>query len=110
MTLLDADSSTKPYAATIHINDVLYGTGYGSSKKTAKVEAARKTIDILLPEFGKKIDEDAYKETDLSVSCEYEYSTTTQGVPSWKTEKSLRTFKLNNRIYLLNKLSNRVHQ
>lgn len=47
-----------------------YSTGYGSSKKQAKMEAAKATLEILLPELGEKIREDsnAKSDADLSVS------------------------------------------
>ena len=47
-----------------------YSTGYGTSKKQAKMEVAKSTLEILLPELGKKIREEGNTEedTDLSVS------------------------------------------
>jgi hypothetical protein len=54
-----------------------YGVGYGTSKKQAKSEAARATLEILIPEMREKIQEDKRagargtskgQDTDLSVS------------------------------------------
>lgn len=47
-----------------------YSTGYGSSKKQAKTEAAKATLEILLPELGEKIREESNTkgDADLSVS------------------------------------------
>jgi hypothetical protein len=54
-----------------------YGVGYGTSKKQAKSEAARTTLEILIPEMREKIQEDKRvgargtsksQDTDLSVS------------------------------------------
>ncbi|KAL7645341.1 UNVERIFIED_CONTAM: hypothetical protein RMT77_003727 [Armadillidium vulgare] len=64
----EVENASTPYAASISINDVLYCTGYGSSKKQAKMEAAKATLEILLPELGKKIriEKNTDEETDLS--------------------------------------------
>jgi len=54
-----------------------YGVGYGTSKKQAKSEAARATLEILIPEMRDKIQEDKRlgargtskgQDSDLSVS------------------------------------------
>lgn len=37
------------------INDLKYGIGYGTSKKQAKAEAARETLEVLIPEMKEKI-------------------------------------------------------
>ena len=47
----EMDSSTTPYSAVVEINGIEYGRGAGSSKKEAKSEAARLTLEILIPEF-----------------------------------------------------------
>ena len=39
------------FSATVLIDGVEYGKGVGSSKKFAKSEAARQTLEILIPEF-----------------------------------------------------------
>lgn len=45
----ELENAATPYSATAEINTVSYGVGYGKSKKDAKEEAARKTIEILIP-------------------------------------------------------------
>ena len=61
------------YSATVKINGKDYGKGDGSSKKEAKSEAARKTLEIFIPELKNKLPpRKGYvkKESlDLSVSC-----------------------------------------
>ena len=37
------------------INDLEYGRGTGSSKKVAKAEAAKKTLEMLIPEIKDKL-------------------------------------------------------
>lgn len=51
----ELDNAATPYSAIVSINDLKYGTGYGSSKKQAKSEAARETLEILIPEMRDKI-------------------------------------------------------
>lgn len=48
-------SSATPYSATVKINGKDYGKGDGSSKKEAKSEAARKTLEIFIPELKNKL-------------------------------------------------------
>ena len=43
------------FSATIDINSVEYGKGFGSSKKLAKSEAARLTLELLIPELKKVV-------------------------------------------------------
>lgn len=38
-----------PYLATVILDGMQYGVGIGSSKKQAKLDAARATLEILLP-------------------------------------------------------------
>lgn len=45
----ELENALTPYSATAEINSVPYGVGYGKSKKDAKEEAAKKTIEILIP-------------------------------------------------------------
>lgn len=47
----DLKNANEPYSATAEINGRSYGEGYGQSKAKAKEEAARKTIEILIPGF-----------------------------------------------------------
>ncbi|XP_046385920.1 microprocessor complex subunit DGCR8 [Ischnura elegans] len=55
----ELENAGTPYAATVIINGMQYGMGYGTSKKQAKSEAARATLEILIPEMRDKIREDA---------------------------------------------------
>ena len=68
----ELESSATPYSAVVKINGIEYGRGVGSSKKEAKSEAARKTLEIFIPEFKKYLTaKNGYvtKEShDLSVS------------------------------------------
>lgn len=41
------------------INEMEYGSGFGSSKKQAKANAARKTLEILIPQMRDKISGDS---------------------------------------------------
>ncbi|XP_013779177.1 uncharacterized protein LOC106463668 [Limulus polyphemus] len=60
----ELENASMPYGATVIINDMEYGTGYGSSKKQAKSEAARATLEVLIPQMkhvtidNKKTDQD----------------------------------------------------
>ncbi|UYV81330.1 DGCR8 [Cordylochernes scorpioides] len=47
----ELENSATPFMSTVIINDTKYGSGYGSSKKQAKSEAARVTIETLIPEM-----------------------------------------------------------
>lgn len=47
----ELENAATPYSATVMINDIPYGRGYGSSKKTAKAEAAKATLEILIPQM-----------------------------------------------------------
>ena len=56
------------------INGIEYGRGVGSSKKEAKSEAARLSLEILIPEFKNKLmakNGVITKDLDLSVSFMY---------------------------------------
>uniref|UniRef100_A0A8D8YNJ5 Microprocessor complex subunit DGCR8 n=1 Tax=Cacopsylla melanoneura TaxID=428564 RepID=A0A8D8YNJ5_9HEMI len=44
-------NSETPYQATLKINNVVYGVGLSTSKKQAKLEAARSTLEILIPKL-----------------------------------------------------------
>lgn len=54
----ELENAATPYAATVVIKDMKYGVGYGTSKKQAKSEAARSTLEILIPEMKSKITAD----------------------------------------------------
>ncbi|KAK7068331.1 Microprocessor complex subunit dgcr8 [Halocaridina rubra] len=64
----EVENAATPYAATIIINDMHYSTGYGSSKKQAKSEAAKATLEILLPRLGEKIREETNTKGDADLS------------------------------------------
>ncbi|XP_054747837.1 microprocessor complex subunit DGCR8 isoform X1 [Anastrepha obliqua] len=51
----ELENAATPYSATVSINELKYGTGYGTSKKQAKSDAARETLEILIPEMKDKI-------------------------------------------------------
>uniref|UniRef100_A0AAG5D0D1 DRBM domain-containing protein n=1 Tax=Anopheles atroparvus TaxID=41427 RepID=A0AAG5D0D1_ANOAO len=51
----ELENAATPYSATVTINELKYGTGYGTSKKQAKSEAARETLEILIPDMKDKI-------------------------------------------------------
>ncbi|XP_014667207.1 PREDICTED: microprocessor complex subunit DGCR8-like [Priapulus caudatus] len=50
-TYKEIENSKTPFSAMVQIDDVNYGTGFGSSKKTAKIDAARVTLEILIPDM-----------------------------------------------------------
>lgn len=52
----ELENASTPYSATVFINDMAYGVGFGSSKKQAKSEAARKSIEILIPQMKEVTD------------------------------------------------------
>lgn len=69
----ELENAATPYAATVIIKDMKYGVGYGTSKKQAKSEAAKATLEILIPEMKSKITADTQtgsaqknKDQDLS--------------------------------------------
>lgn len=73
----ELENAVTPYAATVSINDMQYGIGHGTSKKQAKSEAAKRALEVLIPEMRNKITADSktggastskYKDQDLSVS------------------------------------------
>lgn len=69
----ELENAATPYSATVSINDLKYGTGFGTSKKQAKSEAARETLEVLIPEMRDKIkvpgSEKQTKVTDDSVTA-----------------------------------------
>lgn len=76
----ELQNAATPYSATVSVNNLKYGTGYGTSKKQAKSDAARETLEILIPDVKDKItgnDKDqktggAKKvQSDLSVSVPF---------------------------------------
>lgn len=61
----ELENSVTPYSATAEIGNIPYGVGFGKSKKDAKEDAARKTIEILIPGF-----KSTWKETSANKSGE----------------------------------------
>merc|ERR1719445_1028137 len=51
----ELDNAATPYCATVIINKIEYGRGTGSSKKIAKSEAARITLEMLIPDIKDKL-------------------------------------------------------
>jgi len=67
------ENAATPYSATVIINEINYDQGFGTSKKQAKSEAARETLEILIPQMKDKIKPDnkgryTANDTDLKVS------------------------------------------
>lgn len=62
----ELENAATPYAATVYINEMEYGVGYGTSKKQAKSEAARLTLEVLIPEMKSKISIDAKTTSNTS--------------------------------------------
>lgn len=63
----ELENVSKPYSATVVINGMEYGRGYGSSKKEAKTEAARASLDILIPDLKNAAEEEPNrKDSDLN--------------------------------------------
>ncbi|KAA0192667.1 hypothetical protein HAZT_HAZT005765 [Hyalella azteca] len=60
----EVDNASCPYAAALFIDGMEYATGYGSSKKLAKAEAAAATLSILVPELGAKFQSNKDKPDD----------------------------------------------
>ena len=54
----ELENAATPYSAVVCINEMEYGSGFGSSKKQAKANAARKTLEILIPQMRDKISGD----------------------------------------------------
>ncbi|CAH1392852.1 unnamed protein product [Nezara viridula] len=52
------ENPSTPYSATVIINDMRYGYGTGTSKKQAKLAAAKASLEILIPEMREKIRSD----------------------------------------------------
>nr|XP_023029304.1 microprocessor complex subunit DGCR8-like [Leptinotarsa decemlineata] len=67
----ELENAATPYSATVKIKDMLYGVGYGTSKKQAKSEAAKATLEILIPEMKLKItpDQQTGSQSTLTAFC-----------------------------------------
>ena len=62
----ELENAATPYSATVMINALQYGTGFGSSKKQAKADAAKQTLEILIPAMKDQLDgPNAKKNTDI---------------------------------------------
>jgi len=77
----EIENAATPYSATVLINGMQYGTGVGSSKKAAKAEAAKATLQVLIPQMKEKIINDSdpcqkgpTHQSDLDLSVESCYS------------------------------------
>jgi len=57
--ICSTENAATPYSATVLINGMQYGTGVGSSKKAAKAEAAKATLEVLIPQMKEKILDEA---------------------------------------------------
>lgn len=53
----EKDHQSHKQEAVVILNDEILGTGYGNSKKEAKLTAAKTTLEILIPELEGKLDE-----------------------------------------------------
>jgi len=58
----EIESANTPYQATVVINGMQYACGLGSSKKAAKSEAAKNTLEILIPQMKEQLN--GTKKTD----------------------------------------------
>lgn len=68
------ENAATPYQATVSINDMQYGVGYGTSKKQAKSDAAKATLEILIPEMRSKITADSKSGSNASKSQDQDLS------------------------------------
>ncbi|CAB3369671.1 Hypothetical predicted protein [Cloeon dipterum] len=55
----ELENAATPYSATVIVNDVRYGQGFGTSKKQAKSEAAKETLEMMIPEIRKVMKQDS---------------------------------------------------
>ncbi|KAH7637610.1 microprocessor complex subunit dgcr8 [Dermatophagoides farinae] len=62
----ELENVSKPYCATVFINEMEYGKGYGSSKKEAKTEAARASLDILIPDLKQTLNQEQNRAESLN--------------------------------------------
>ncbi|XP_063244192.1 uncharacterized protein LOC134543219 [Bacillus rossius redtenbacheri] len=71
----ETDDPELPYSASVVIDQAQYGSGRGGSKKQAKSEAARRTLEILIPEMRDKIEADCRAgHCKASASCNTDLS------------------------------------
>ncbi|KAK6192581.1 hypothetical protein SNE40_004026 [Patella caerulea] len=62
----ELENSMTPFSATVIIEEIEYGTGYASSKKAAKLQAAKATLEILIPDMNKVTQDHNIDIEDLS--------------------------------------------
>ncbi|XP_058788955.1 microprocessor complex subunit DGCR8-like [Phymastichus coffea] len=55
----ELENPSTPYSANVSINNIEYGSGFGSSKKQAKANAAKTALEILIPQMRDKIFDNA---------------------------------------------------
>ncbi|XP_063231307.1 microprocessor complex subunit DGCR8-like isoform X2 [Bacillus rossius redtenbacheri] len=55
----ELENAKTPYLAAVVIDGMQYGVGFGSSKKQAKLEAAKATLEVLIPDLQDKISTDS---------------------------------------------------
>ncbi|XP_039300316.1 microprocessor complex subunit DGCR8 [Nilaparvata lugens] len=55
----ELQNPSTPYSAEISIDGISYGKAFGTSKKQAKLLAAKAALEILIPDMKSKIDPDA---------------------------------------------------
>lgn len=67
----ELENASTPYSATVSINDMKYCTGFGTSKKQAKSEAARETLEVMIPEMRDKITSEKQKTFNASKQESY---------------------------------------
>ena len=51
----ELENPQEPYSCTVVLKGVEYGSGTGSSKKTAKLQAAKATMKVLIPHLYEKV-------------------------------------------------------
>ncbi|VVC29811.1 Double-stranded RNA-binding domain [Cinara cedri] len=56
--------NSETYSATVILNGVKYGVGFGNSKKQAKQDGARITLNILIPDIKNQIDSDEINKSE----------------------------------------------
>ena len=66
----ELENALQPYSATVVIKDMEWGTGFGSSKKIAKAEAAAETLKLLIPDYMNQRGTDDTKGTDSLATSE----------------------------------------
>lgn len=69
----ELENAVNPYSATAVINNTQYGVGYGKSKKDAKEEAARRTIEILIPGIKDITETKANKSSETDTSQDLKF-------------------------------------